>query len=527
MRQHVASGCASRSTSRPRRPVLRLGVALACAIGVAACGGSSGGAGDDSQNLCSGEPPAFEAVEPPYTRETLATRGVPPWYEDAKLGILIHWGLYSVPAWADTKYDPEKIFSDLPFLLANIEDILAHMPYVAWYQNTLAIEGSPTQAYHAEHFGADFPYENFRPLFEEEAAKWDPIQWADLFRDAGARYVVLVTKHHDGYALWPSAVENANRADWHSSRDLVGDLAAAVRSRCMRMGLYYSGGIDWTFRPPPIATAADFLNSTPPGDDYAAYADAQWRELIELYKPAVLWNDIRYPDAADGEQLFADYYNTVSDGVVNDRWASPRTGALLHHDFITPEYSTLDEILPDKWETVRGIGRTFAYNRNQKDEDYASPEAFVHLLVDVVSKNGNLLLGVGPMADGTVPPPQVEILRGLGAWLEKNGEAIYGTRPWERFGTLTGDGTEVRFTRNPETGVVYATILGRTRGASLRIEDFAPTPSSVRLVGSATPLDWSREGNALRSISRRISRTKWRRRSPSSWSVNESHPHMK
>jgi alpha-L-fucosidase len=447
--------------------------------------------------LCSADVPEFEPLPEPVTPETLDSRPLPAWYDDAKFGIMIHWGLYSVPAWAETFYKPEEIFSDLAFLLANAEEILKRLPYVAWYENTLAIDGSPTQQFHRATYGTDFTYQDFQPLFENAAAKWNPDDWAELFRQAGARYVVLVTKHHDGYPLWPSEVANPRRAGWTSPRDIVGELTAAVRTQCMRMGLYYSGGIDWSFYLPPIATALDFLTSTPPDADYIPYADAHWRELIERYRPSILWNDIRYPDAAEAEVLFAEYYNTVTDGVINDRW-SKATGEARHRDFITPEYSVLNEIAPEKWETVRGMGNSFAYNVNQRDEDYPLPESFVYMLVDIVSKNGNLLLNVGPMADGTIPAPQVTILETIGEWLARNGEAIYGTRPWERFGGTTAGGTAVRFTQKPASATVYATLLERIAAGPIEIQDFPCAPTSVRLLGSDAGIEWAYADGRLR-----------------------------
>ncbi len=183
---------------------------------------------------------------------------------------------------------------------------MRHNPYTEWYENSLAIEGTATQAFHRETYGADFAYRDFQPLFEAESAGWSADEWARLFAQARARYVVLVSKHHDGYALWPSALANPNRRGWFSRRDIVGELASAVRDRCLRMGLYYSGGIDWTFGPPPVVTALDFLQSVPTGEEYASYFEAQYRELIEAYRPAVLWNDISAPQAADLGRLFTD-----------------------------------------------------------------------------------------------------------------------------------------------------------------------------------------------------------------------------
>src|SRR5262249_51329153 len=150
--------------------------------------------------------------------------------------------------------------------------------------------------------------------FESASATWSPESWASLFAEAGARYVVLVTKHHDGFALWPSAVPHPTRPGWHAARDFVGELDGAVRRRCLRMGTYYSGGLDWAVQPGPIRNTFDTLTVAPQSAEYIAYADAQWRELITRYHPAVMWNDLGYPQNADALALFADFYNTVPDG---------------------------------------------------------------------------------------------------------------------------------------------------------------------------------------------------------------------
>ena len=192
-------------------------------------------------------------------------------------------------------------------------------PYVEWYQNSLAIEGSPAALHHAEHHG-DLPYEAFVEQFRANLEGWDPEPWADLFATAGARYVVLVTKHHDGFCLWPTAHPNPHRSGWHSERDVVGELAGAVRARGMRFGTYYSGGLDWTFGGTPITDLRSLIAAIPQDETYLAYADAHWRELVERYEPCVLWNDIGYPAAADLEGLFEWYLDRVPDGVVNNRF---------------------------------------------------------------------------------------------------------------------------------------------------------------------------------------------------------------
>jgi alpha-L-fucosidase len=437
----------------------------------------------------------------PYaaTAESLATHAVPSWFADAKFGIMIHWGIFTIPAWAETVIDPAEWLSDLDRLLAPPDygrDWFTHIPYTEWYSNTILIDGSPAQAHHWATYGADFAYEQFRPQFEAAASAWSAATWADLFRAAGARYAVLVTKHHDGFALWPTGVAHPTRPGWHAARNFVGELTGAVRERCLRMGLYYSGGADWSVQPGPFANTLEFVAGLPQSPEYIAYADGQWRELIARYRPAVLWNDISYPNDADELALFADYYNTIPEGVINDRFSI--LPGLTHHDYLTPEFYVLPDVSAKKFETVRGMGRGFGYNRNESEADYDSADSLIHLLVDVVSKNGNLLLNVGPQADGTIPPPQVERLQAIGAWLGVNGEAIYGTRPWVRAVGVTGDGLPVRFTTSAGGSTVYAIVLGSLAGAEVRLVGVAGTPSSVRLLGAAAPLTSLSEGGDLR-----------------------------
>ena len=466
----------------PAMVLLLLSVLIAC------------GSSDDSPDatLCGAVPEIGDGA--------LSPSGVPIWYDDAKLGIMIHWGVWTVPGWAETTLDPERVADpdDPLYLLApgGVENFLRHNPYSEWYENSAAIDGTATQEFHRTTYGADFPYTEFQPLFEEESRAWRADEWARLFATARARYVVLVTKHHDGYTLWPSEVENPNRANWFSSRDIVGELTNEVTDRCMRMGLYYSGGIDWSFQGPPLQTAVDFLLSVPEGQEYVDYFEAHYRELIERHRPAVLWNDISAPAIADLDGLFADYRSIVPDGVVNDRWGLGREITTSH--FRSVEYDVSDEITADKWEAVRGIGKTFGYNRNQPIEDYGTPEQYIHLLIDVVSKNGNLLLNVGPLADGTIPAPQVDVLRGLGDWLDHYGEAIFETRPWTRFTGPTEEGVPVRFTRHADGGVLYVLLLAATPPRSITLLDFPESPASVHLVGSGEGMNWQRVGAGVR-----------------------------
>ena len=242
------------------------------------------------------------------------------------------------------------------------------------------------------------------------------------------------------------------------------------------MGLYYSGGYDWTFVPGPIRTNADYRKVEPQSEAYGKYANAQIHELIEKYHPSILWNDIDWPKTGKAMEVEADYYNAVPDGVVDDRFG------IKHSDFTTPEYSKLDKISKKKWEECRGLGRSFGYNRAEGEAETIAPGDLIALLVDVVSKNGNLLLDVGPEADGTIPPVQMERLEALGAWLKQNGAAIYDTEPWDRAEGKTVEGDDLRFTYQ---GHVNAIVLGTPKARTMTFEDFAWTPNiKVYLIGN-------------------------------------------
>src|SRR4051812_41365522 len=280
-------------------------------------------------------------------------RALPRWFDDAKFGIFVHWTAAAVPAFAPVGPSPFELAAE-----QGQQAAFAQSPYVEWYQNSLAIEGSPVQRHHAATYG-DLQYHDFVRQFLDGHRGWNPQVWADLFAQAGARYVVLVTKHHDGVLLWPSAHGNPHKERWQSERDVVGDLAEAVRGRGMRFGTYYSGGLDWTFGRLPITDFGSMIRAIPQDADYLEYADTHWRELIDRYEPCVLWNDIGYPAAADLDALFGDYFARVPDGVVNNRfdWVRQSAGQ-VHADFLTPEYST--EGTPErKWESTRGMGTSF------------------------------------------------------------------------------------------------------------------------------------------------------------------------
>lgn len=450
------------------------------------------------------------------TWESVSTHPLPGWYDDAKLGIFLHWGLYSVPGWAPQVGDIQQLLHD-----QGPAAMLRDNPYAEWYLNTSRIEGSSTWQHQRHTYGPDATYDDFVGPFDAGTADADMDYIAATCREAGARYVVLTTKHHEGFCLWPTALEHPRKGRYHARRDLVGDLGNAVRGAGMRMGLYYSGGYDWPYNDALLVNPADSALAVPHTPDYVRYATAHVRELIHRYQPSVLWNDVCWPAGGDLAALFAEYYDAVPDGVINDRWLEPtmhrgavsdavaRLGGLMlqrfwshvpdadksltfpathHYDFRTPEYATFDSIQEKKWESTRGVGHSFGANRNERPEDIVTATDLVRSFADIVSKNGNLLIGIGPDQHGRFPDEQLVPLRGLGAWLATNGEAIYGTRPWLTAQATTTEGTDVRFTQRG--GQVYALLLDLpTREFGIRGLD-ASALTQVRLLGIDQPLEW-------------------------------------
>lgn len=440
------------------------------------------GAAMPTMTLAAPPPPQGLPTHYEPNEQSLSRHRAPEWFRDAKLGIFIHWGIYSVPGYAPREakeYDEEL----------TEEDAILN-PYAEWYYNTSRIEGSPSWRFHRNAYGADFNYYTFAKTFNAATKDWNPETWADLFKNLGARYVVLTTKHHDGFTLWPSKFPNPHLdpALSHSDRDLVGDLTQAVRARGMKMGLYYSGIFDWSFTAGPIKDLPGLAAASAQGPEYIRYADAQWSELIDRYKPDILWNDIGYSPKGDLLKIIADYYNRVPLGLANDRWAPFKIA-----DFRTSEYTKLAEISVIPWEHTRGIGKSFGLNRMEGAEESINPDALVDDFADIVSKNGNLLLDIGPEPDGTLPKIQLERLTQFAGWLHQNGEAIFATRPWVRATGKTADGIEVRFTTKPKT--LYAILLSRPAGRSVTLLDVPASIRTATWLGTSAKLQVSHRGN--------------------------------
>lgn len=405
-------------------------------------------------------------------------RPLPEWFRGSALGIFVHWGPYSVPAWAE----PTGELGAVPR-----EEWYAHNPYAEWYANTIRIEGSPAHRHQQEvHGGA--PYDDF--LDQWKAEEFDADEVLAVVAATGAGYFIPTTKHHDGVTLWDApATDGRNTVARGPRRDLIAEFADATRARGLRFGVYYSGGLDWHFSDlPPIDR-----DDAPAPDDlaYAEYAHDHVIDLIDRYRPDILWGDIRWPQAGiepgpkSLAHAFQEFYDAVPEGVVNDRWGES------HWDFRTSEYvhGTAVEV-GEAWENCRGIGLSFGHNRNEGPEHLLTADEAVRLLVDVVSRGGNLLLNIGLEASGRIPDAQRRTLEGLGEWNQRFGRAVFGARPEPRL--QPSDEPWVRWTRTD--GAVHAVTDQR---GSIRL----PDPDGLLDETSARigdePVSASRDGDAI------------------------------
>ncbi|WP_165217275.1 alpha-L-fucosidase [Schaalia sp. ZJ1691] len=355
--------------------------------------------------------------------EELDARPCPPWFPKAKFGIFIHWGVFSVPAW--------RTLSNEQF-----------GSYAEWYY--ASVYGPYRNAdgdFHERHYG-DALYRDFASQFTAEL--FDPDQWAELFKRAGARYVVLTSKHHEGYCLWPT--KNPHKKNWNAGdvgphRDLVGDLTEAVRRAGLKMGLYYSM-IDWETNRSHRCDGGFFIPQKDadmfgiPEERYPTeILEEQWKDFNTRYAPSLIYTDGGEWDLseeyAQTRQLLGWLYNEApnrDDVVVNDRMHVGMPGN--HGDYYSTEYQDIEGFGTNHpWEESRGIGGSYGFNRAENIEDYATAPELIHLLVRTVSQGGNFLLNVGPTADGRIDVLQQERLLQIGAWLDEYGEAIYETSP--------------------------------------------------------------------------------------------------
>ncbi len=412
-------------------------------------------------------------------------RPLPAWLPEAKLGIFIHWGAYSVPAWAE----PSGALGAVPE-----DEWFAHNAYAEWYANTIRIPGSPAAEHHRQTYQSA-PYDDFLDAWTAE--KFDPAGWAELFRAAGAQYVVPTTKHHDGIALWDApGTGTRNTVHRGPHRDLVGELAEATRAAGLRFGVYYSGGLDWSISDfAPITNGAEVSGLRPSDNAYNCYALLHVKDLIARYSPDVLWNDINWPDSGKREgawslhQLFTDFYAGNPDGVVNDRWGQ------THWDYRTSEYDAGTSVETETdWEQCRGLGFSFGYNQVEDESVVLSGHQLARLLGDIVSRGGRLLLNVGPTAAGEIPQIQQESLRSLGRWMDTMAGPIRSARRVDPAVARPSDKPWVRWLHTPDALVALVDQVGRT---TLTFDTAAAQAGAAELVSGSGSVDIADGGVAL------------------------------
>jgi len=399
------------------------------------------------------------------TWESLDQRPTPPWFSDAKFGIFIHWGTYSVPAYAPV----------LPGKLA----------YAEWYwhamtegKNNPKANGGETGTwdFHQKVFGADYAYQNFAPQFKAEL--FDPDHWADVFQRSGAKYVVLTSKHHEGFALWPSKEASAtwgrpwNSVETGPHRDLLGDLTNAVRNKGLRMGIYYSL-YEW-YNPLWLYDKPRYVSQ---------HMFPQFKDVVTRYKPSIIFSDGEWEmPSADwhSPELLAWLFNDspVKDEVViDDRWGKDTRHK--HGGYWTTEYTAGMSGIDHPWEESRGMGVSYGYNRAENLSIYRTGRELVTILVDTVSRGGNLLLDIGPGADGTIPVIMEERLTQIGDWLKINGEAIYGTRPWKTAQQWSaGEVPKVEYNQEYSTPYDVTKLTEKSEAGKASIEAFFTTKGS-------------------------------------------------
>ncbi len=397
--------------------------------------------------------------------DSLDKRPTPSWFTEAKFGIFIHWGTYSVPAYAPV--------------------IPGRLAYAEWYWNAMT-QGqkpgaNPTQTgtweFHKQRYGADFPYKNFAPEFRAEL--FDPDHWADVFLHSGAKYVVLTSKHHEGFALWPSKEASEtwgrpwNAVDTGPHRDLLGDLSAAVRRKGLRMGYYYSL-YEW-YNPLYLSDKPRYISQ---------HMFPQFKDLVTHYKPSIIFSDGEW-DLTSAEwhspELLAWLYNespVKDEVVVDDRWGKDTRHK--HGGYWTTEYTPGMSGMDHPWEESRGMGFSYGYNRAERLQDYHTGRELVIMLADLVSRGGNLLLDIGPAADGTIPVVMEERLTEMGDWLKINGEAIYGTKPWKNTRQWSqGEQPKIDYNKEFETSYDVTKLAGKPEPGKAAIEAFFTAKDST------------------------------------------------
>jgi alpha-L-fucosidase len=444
----------------------------------------------------------------PYadTWESLAAYQAPRWFTDAKFGIFIHWGVYSVPAFGNE-----------------------------WYARNMYRQGRPEFEHHRSTYGPhdQFGYKDF--IADFTADSYQPAQWAHLFREAGAQFVVPVAEHHDGFAMYDSGRSRWKATEMGPRRDVIGELAEASRHQSLVFGASTHRAEHWWFMNGGTQFPSDVLDSETadfygpaqsetmqPNDQFLTDWFLRTIEIIDRYQPQVLWFDwwIEQPAFEPWLRKIAAYYYNQAHAwrrgvVIQYKYEAFRPGTAVYDI----ERGALDGIHPRVWQNDTSVSRnSWSYIEGH---DYKSAPEIIAELVDVVSKNGVLLLNIGPKPDGTIPEPEQDLLRTIGRWLGVHGEAIYGTRPWrvaaegpseQRSGYFTDSSStsytseDIRFTyRNGVEGeYVYATALGWPADGELAVTSLGRRAghgvrqiAGVEVLGSGA-VEWSVEADALK-----------------------------
>lgn len=431
---------------------------------------------------------------------------IPEWFKDAKFGIFIHWGVYSVPAFGNE-----------------------------WYPREMYQKDSKVYKHHIEKYGkqTEFGYKDFIPMFKAE--KFNADEWVSLFEKSGAKYVVPVAEHHDGFSLYNSVVNQWNSVDMGPQKDIVGDLKKASEKYGLHFGLsihraenawFFNGGMDF----PSDVQTGEFSSlygeclaepgghsvDCPEGAGFNDHSKKSWLEhtyeLVDLYEPELMWFDWtvgKNPFQSTFYQFMAYYYNSAIDWnkevVVNTKF-----GYGDNIQVFDIERGKSETARPFPWQTDTSIGkRSWGYIEGEENK---TPNQIIDDLVDIVSKNGNLLLNIGPKPDGTITEGQQKVLLEIGSWLKVNGDAIYGTRPWIKASEGSEQGTSGAFSDNKESEYTAQDIRFTTKGELLYAISLEWTEGeitihsvgkdlnveAVSLLGSDEKIDWQQTEAGLK-----------------------------
>ena len=428
----------------------------------------------------------------------------PEWFKDAKFGIYFHWGALCVPEFGHD-----------------------------WYPRTVHFEGSPEWNYHTKTFGplTEFGYHNLVPLFKAE--HFDPNAWADLFQQSGARFAGMVAEHHDGFSMWASNVNPWNAGDMGPKRDLLGEMEQAIHSRGMKFVNTFHmarnlqifqdrpGGESDTSYFPYIeglyTTSTDslirILYGNIPKEEFLRNWNAKLAEVIDTYSPDLIYFDGMCGNIPDSCKLefVAHYLNHAYLKKKNVVITNKHGDLPMSVSLPDMEKGRMDSLTTFSWLTDETVSNgSWSYT---KDLTYKSPAKIIHLLIDIVSKNGCMMLNVSPRPDGVIPEEQVQILNTIGDWLAQNGEAIYETRPWHVYGegpTKMGKGghfvkdvqytaEDVRYTT--KGNILYALLLGVPKpGQEILLQSLAGINEPVKnvtVLNCQEAIEWQMKENGL------------------------------